>query len=474
MARHDLEERGRRWIGGGKLARTAALAGGLAAAIVAGALVAGSTGGTAASGPKRVGDAPSFTALECGTYSGKGCAPASQRVDLTRPTFTNPTKVTNPLFPISELNSAVLLGKVEGEPFRAETTLLPGTTTVVWAGQRIKTLVSQYMAYRGGRIEEVAIDRYAEADDGSVWYLGEDVVDYRAGSIFTTAGTWLAGREGPAAMIMPGNPRVGDVFRPENILGVVFEEVRVKEIGKTVRGPRGPISGAIVAEELHLDGSHSAKVFAPGRGEFSTGSGGDTEILALGVPADAMAIPEPAQLASILTAAVGLVGAVQGRDWEAANPIARRIRTLAASLPKHGQPPLVTARLAAGVNGLARSVKSRKVARAGTSAILAGESILDLQLQYRPVSEIDRGRFELWAYRVLIDATARNRGGVSGDVAAMEWIRDRFAHTLEPAERTELDTRLLALRIAADAGRLAAAGDHAIRLAARLRSLGIR
>ena len=73
----------------------------------------------------------------------------------------------------------------------------------MWAGQRIKTLVSQYMAYRGGRIEEVALDRYAQANDGSVWYLGEDVVDYKRGNVFTTAGTWLAGREGPAAMIMP-------------------------------------------------------------------------------------------------------------------------------------------------------------------------------------------------------------------------------------------------------------------------------
>ena len=75
---------------------------------------------------------------------------------------------------------------------------------------------------------------------------------------------------------------------------------------------------------------------------------------------------------------------------------------------------------------------------------------------------------------MLVDATAKNRGGAIGDVATLEWMRDRFAHTLEPAELEELDTRLRALRIAVDDGRLAAAGDHAIRLAARLRSLGIR
>ena len=42
----------------------------------------------------------------CGTYTGQGCAPASKRVDLTRPTFSSPTKIINQLFPISRLYSA--------------------------------------------------------------------------------------------------------------------------------------------------------------------------------------------------------------------------------------------------------------------------------------------------------------------------------------------------------------------------------
>jgi hypothetical protein len=41
-------------------------------------------------------------ASECGTYSGTGCAPDSRRVDLGTPSFSNPTRVVNPLFPISD------------------------------------------------------------------------------------------------------------------------------------------------------------------------------------------------------------------------------------------------------------------------------------------------------------------------------------------------------------------------------------
>src|SRR6266498_2254822 len=147
-----------------------------------------------------------FTSTACGTYTGGGCAPASKRVDLTRPSFSDPAKITNPLFPISRLRSALLLGHVDGKPFRTETTLLPDAEIVRWNNRRVRVRISQYVAYLDRRLEEVALDRYAQADDGSVWYFGEDVFDYKDGAVAVTEGTWLAGKEGPAAMIMPASP----------------------------------------------------------------------------------------------------------------------------------------------------------------------------------------------------------------------------------------------------------------------------
>lgn len=438
--------------------------------VLAGAVVAIGLSGLAAAGLAGSAAPPAalWAATECGTYSGTGCSPAGRRVDLERPTFSNPTAITNPLFPIADLRSAVLLGRVDGEQFRSETTLLPDTVTVDWAGQKIEALVSQYTAYRDGRIEEVAIDRYAQSDDGAVWYLGEDVVDYRDGLVFTTAGTWLAGREGPAAMIMPAHPKVGDVFRPENILGVVFEEVQVTDVERTVPGTGAPIRGAVVAQELHLDGTHSEKVFAPGRGEYSTGTGGDTEILAVGVPADAATGPEPAQLADLLTALLGYVGAAEGEDWEAADAIAARVEKLTRTLPRASQPRLVLDRLDGDVKTLARLARSKDIAGSSTAAILAGQSIVDLQLRYRPAAIADQARFELWCYRVLVDAAAGDHAGVRGDVATIEWMRDRFADTLTATDLAQLDARLTALRAAASEPS-GTVGDHAIRLAGFLR-----
>ena len=88
-------------------------------------------------------------------------------------------------------------------------------------------------------------------------------------------------------MIMPADPQVGDVYRPENAPGFVFEEVTVTSVTEELDGPLGPIEGGLLASELHMDGSTEDKFFAPGYGEFSTSGGGDVEALALAVPTDA-------------------------------------------------------------------------------------------------------------------------------------------------------------------------------------------
>jgi len=443
--------------------------GGVAAALVAGGgTETTATAGAATNAASTGAIAAGLSATGCGTYSGRGCSPTSKRVDTATPSFSNSTEITNPLFPISRLQSAVLLGHVDGKPFRSETTLLPGTATVAWGGQRIKVVISQYAAFLDGHIDEVALDRYAQADDGSVWYLGEDVFDYRNGAVAITEGTLLAGRDGPAAMIMPGAPKVGDVFRPENVTGVVFEEVVVKSVGTTVKGPRGSVRGALVAEELHLDGSHSDKIFAPGYGEFQTGSDGDLEALALAVPTDALAGPTPPALRFLTTSAWGILENVRLQDWEAASTTVKRMRTAWRTV-ETGAPPRIAAPLNNDLNTLTRRIRNRRTAKVAQLAIDVAQSALDLELRHRPAVEVDVERFHLWTQQLRVHAAAQDLAAATGDVAVLEWIRDRVTGALDHAELQELDAGLRGLRAATDAKNLPAAADHAARLGAQLR-----
>ena len=79
----------------------------------------------------------------------------------------------------------------------------------------------------------------------------------------------------------------------------MFEEVTVQSVDETVGGPFGPIEGALLVEELHMDGATEEKYFAPGYGEFFTSGGGDTEALALAVPTVAVDEPVPDALTTV-------------------------------------------------------------------------------------------------------------------------------------------------------------------------------
>ena len=359
-------------------------------------------------------------------------AAESERVDIAMPTFSDPTNVTNPLFPVSQQASVLMLGHVDGKPFRTEVTLLPDTRIIEWQRQRVETLVSQYVAFLDGQIEEVAYDFYAQADDGSVWYFGEDVFDFRNGVIFGTQGTWTAGKDGPAAMIMPGDPKVGDVYRTENIPGVAFEEVTVGSVGETLEGPIGPIDGGLLGEELHADGTTEDKIFAPGYGEFSTAGGGDLEALALAVPTDALDGPVPAELVTLETGAADVFEAARSGDWRAAS-IAVEGMTVAWHTYGAGEVPrMIEPRMTRTLQALAAGVDAHdgETARRRRSRRPGGVSTLSCPIDPSsrstwPASSCGRPNSSSTLPRATRprSAATSSRSTTSGTGSCTPWIR---------------------------------------------------
>jgi hypothetical protein len=391
-------------------------------------------------------------------------APQSKRVDLSMPTFSDPTNVTNPLFPISKQDSVLMVGHVDGKPFRTEVTLLPETRIVEWQGQRIETLVSQYTAYLDGRIQEVAYDYYAQADDGSVWYFGEDVADFEDGAIVTKEGTWIVGKDGPAAMIMPADPKVGDAYRTENTPGIAFEEVTVKAVGKTLDGPLGPVKGGLLAEELHMDGKTEGKTFAPGYGEFYTSDGSDVEALALAVPTDALPGPLPDELGDLYSSALETFDAAKSRDWNAASTDLNKMNAAWKTYRGGKVPKKVEPRINEALAALKAAVDARDAEHTPQAAIDVAQWSLDLRLQYRPQTEIDLARLDLWAAQLTLDAAAGDAGAVGGDVFTIGYIRDRILNTLDGADVVRFDSEVQKLQVAVADDDLLAASEAAERL----------
>jgi hypothetical protein len=313
-------------------------------------------------------------------------------------------------------------------------------------------------------MKEVALDLYAQADSGDVWYFGEDVFNYADdGHVADMEGAWLAGRDGPAGIITPANPRVGDAYRSENIPGLVFEESTVMATDETVGGPRGPVDGAFVIDEHHPDGPE-VKKWAPGYGEFFTRDRRDFEQLALAVPIDALPGPVPTELERISSAAAGIFDAAGPLDWRAAASAVDEIAAAWNEFRGPGTPPMLEAQMEDALHSLERAVQRQHATDSRLAAVAVAVASLDFQLRHRPPAEIDLARLELQAALLEIDASAGDVPAVRSDVANLDWIRDRIAHTLAVADLSRIDTELVEL-IGATADRdLTAASNSAARL----------
>ena len=349
------------------------------------------------------------------------------RVDLATPKFSNPTAITNPLFPISRLDQAVQLGHEGDEVLRHEITLLPGTQPIRWNGKDVETLVSQFVAYGDGRILEVAVDYFAQADDGSVWYFGEDVANYVDGVVDNHDGTWRAGRDGPPGMIMPAHPRVGDVYRPENIPGVVFEEVTVKAVDQTVDGPRGRVRGAIRVRERPMDGVLEDKVFAPGYGEFEAHVPVDDELVTVAVayPTDRLGGSTPRSLRRLTAGAGDAFDEVADEEWSEVADTVDRMDAAWEAYQARNVPDLLEAQMDDAFDSLVAAVEAEDAGDAQQAAVEVELAGLDLQSQYRTPPAVDDDRVDAWERQLSIDEDAGDEAGIASDEVIIGAIEDR-------------------------------------------------
>jgi hypothetical protein len=394
--------------------------------------------------------------------------------------FSNPTEVTNPLFPSSRLEQTVYMGQDEGDPLRVEVTRLPGSKRLNLNGTPVDAVKVQFLAISGTAIVEVADDYFAQADDGSVWYLGENVSNYDKGVVKDHEGTWVTGEKRPdgkryqPGMIMPAKPQKGDVFFPENNKPFVFERVTVQATDLTLPGPRGTVGGAIKTREDLLDGSTEEKTYAPGYVEHTSrvpfGSKHPDELqgVAIAIPTDKAGGPQPRELADLATTAGTILTAVRSSDWTAAGQqLATVTRLWEAHRASLGQQlPKLVAQMDKAHNGQAEAVAAKDRTAAQQAAVGLARATADLQLRFEPVATVDRGRLGAWAGQALVAADAKDAVGVRDAAAVLDAIWARVRHSLGSAAEATIDAQLADLRAAARDKQLQAAGAAADKLRA--------
>jgi hypothetical protein len=215
---------------------------------------------------------------------------------VSPPTFTHPLDITNRFHPFQPGGVKVFTGR-KGKSRSVIVDLYSSSTrTFHVGGADVPCRILQETEFEGGKTTEISQNYFAQADDGTVYYFGETVDGYENGVVVSHEGSWLVG--GPTmpgdppdtasasvpGVFMPGNPAVGDSFKPEDLLPVVDETGTVKALGTNVSVPAGHFGNAIrVLETSQLpDSPPETKWYAAGVGVVRGKTKGESFALVAG------------------------------------------------------------------------------------------------------------------------------------------------------------------------------------------------
>src|ERR1700704_7016384 len=195
--------------------------------------------------------------------------PAMSAQDRSNPAlkFSHPKDITNTYLPLASLKQDILEGTEKGHPLRVERTVKPGSKTFSINGQNVEALIMEDREFVNGHLEEVALDYLAQDDDGTVYYLGENVDNYKGGKIVAHEGAWLYKKDTKIlGVIMPAHPRVGQKFSPEDVGKVTKENDIVISLSEKASVPAGKFDNCLKVKETNSDGETEEKLYAPGVG----------------------------------------------------------------------------------------------------------------------------------------------------------------------------------------------------------------
>ena len=178
--------------------------------------------------------------------------------------------VDHPFVPLASVPSKTFTGE-EIDPETGETIALRIEETVLTRPEQVAGVpvtVVKVDDYHNGELVQTTEDYFAQAPDGTVYYLGERVDEFQDGHVVGHEGTWLVEPNGdPPGLFMPPALTVGTTFNQEQIPGVAEAQSRVIAVDQTVTSASGTFAGCIQTEDLELlDGTTEQKYYCPGVG----------------------------------------------------------------------------------------------------------------------------------------------------------------------------------------------------------------
>lgn len=114
------------------------------------------------------------------------CGSASNSTEASRngeiPTFDEPLAIDNPYLPFARRGRWVYDGTKNGALYRVEVEVTDETKLIDWSDGtesfETEIMVVRHRGWVDDQLIEETLEHIAQAEDGSVWYFGEDVDNY--------------------------------------------------------------------------------------------------------------------------------------------------------------------------------------------------------------------------------------------------------------------------------------------------------
>jgi len=116
--------------------------------------------------------------------------------DFFSASFTNPLDIDNPYFPLIPGTTFVYEPVPNEDDVINTITVTNRVKKISVDGKKIKCRVVHDVETVDGDLTEETYDWYAQDDDGSIWYCGEDTKEYLDDGSVSTEGSWEAGVDG--------------------------------------------------------------------------------------------------------------------------------------------------------------------------------------------------------------------------------------------------------------------------------------
>lgn len=203
-------------------------------------------------------------------------------VSLTPADFV--AAIDNPYLPLIPGTKWVYEAHLEdGTVERNEIEVLTETRLV----NGVSATVVHDLVYVGGQIVEETYDWYAQDKDGNVWYLGEEVDNYKDGVLVDHAGSWEWGKDGALpGIIMWADPsaHMNEEYYQEFYAGEAEDKGQVLSVNESASVPFGSFENLVKTYDFSsLDPAlQEEKFYASGVGmvrEISRNSGEEVVLI---------------------------------------------------------------------------------------------------------------------------------------------------------------------------------------------------